>query len=217
LAGLGVVLLFTLIVGTRLVSMDIGVVRLVAAVVGAVLLGLSIGALALAVGSATGKKGLAVGVASAVATTAYFVDSLAPQVDVHKALRPLSPFYYYSDGVAGRDRVPDRALCGAGGDHSDSRDDRGNLLRPPGHRGVDVLPSAHENRNQRLRDGAYSGDVTDGRERLARVAGGGLSGCGGSLGRRRFGGRGAFRTTSLLRTTGHDHWNTRRRQHGRYG
>jgi ABC-2 type transport system permease protein len=98
LAGLGVVLLFTLIVGTRLVSMDIGVVRLVAAVVGAVLLGLSIGALALAVGSATGKKGLAVGVASAVATTAYFVDSLAPQVDVHKALRPLSPFYYYSDG-----------------------------------------------------------------------------------------------------------------------
>jgi ABC-2 type transport system permease protein len=98
LTGLGLVLLLTLVVGTRLVSMDIRVARLAAATVGAVLLGLAVGALALAIGSATGKKGFAVGVASAVATIAYFVNSLAPQIDVLKAIRPLSPFYYYSDG-----------------------------------------------------------------------------------------------------------------------
>jgi ABC-2 type transport system permease protein len=98
LVGLGAVLLVSVLVGARLVDMDISTTGLVAICLGCVLLAASIGAFAMAVGAATGKKGLAIAVASSVATASYFVNSLAPQIDALEPVQKISPFYYYIGG-----------------------------------------------------------------------------------------------------------------------
>jgi ABC-2 type transport system permease protein len=59
------------------------------------LLGLAFGTVALAVGCATGHRGLANGVTGALATVAYVLNVLAPAVDALEPLRPLSPFRWY--------------------------------------------------------------------------------------------------------------------------
>jgi ABC-2 type transport system permease protein len=117
LTGLGLVLLLTLVVGTRLVGMGIGVARLAAATVGAVLLGLAIGALALAIGSATGKKGLAVGVASTAATACVFCE-LTRSADRRPEGHPAAVALLLLLGrIAAGKGVPDRSFCGPRGDH----------------------------------------------------------------------------------------------------
>jgi ABC-2 type transport system permease protein len=62
------------------------------------LLALAFGAVALAVGAATGSKGLAVGVPSGVALITFILNTLAPSVHWLEPYRVLSPFYYYSGG-----------------------------------------------------------------------------------------------------------------------
>ncbi|HEX9124746.1 MAG TPA: ABC transporter permease subunit [Actinomycetota bacterium] len=62
------------------------------------LLALAFGAIALAVGAATGSKGLAVGTASGVALITFILNTLAPSVDWLEPFRILSPFHYYSGG-----------------------------------------------------------------------------------------------------------------------
>ncbi len=62
------------------------------------LLALAFGSVALAVGAATGSKGLAVGVPSGVALVTFVLNTLAPSVDWLEPYRVLSPFYYYSSG-----------------------------------------------------------------------------------------------------------------------
>ena len=59
------------------------------------MLGLTFGALALALGCATGNRGLSIGVASALGVVAYFLNALVPLVEVLEPSRKLSPFYYY--------------------------------------------------------------------------------------------------------------------------
>jgi ABC-2 type transport system permease protein len=59
------------------------------------LLGLAFGALALAVGAATGKRGLSTARASVVGVAAYFINSLAPVVKGLESYRKLSLLYYY--------------------------------------------------------------------------------------------------------------------------
>ena len=88
------VLLLTCVVGAELVDMDISATNLAAASVGSLLLGLHFGALAIMVGGATGKKALASGIASSVAMAAYFINSLAPQVEVLAKIQKTSAFYY---------------------------------------------------------------------------------------------------------------------------
>lgn len=85
----------TLYVGALLVDMDIGLGELATAASGAALLGLLFGAIALAIGAGTGKKGVAIGTAAALAVASYFLYSLAPVVDALEPYRKLSPFYYY--------------------------------------------------------------------------------------------------------------------------
>jgi ABC-2 type transport system permease protein len=58
------------------------------------LLGVVFGALALVVGSASGSRGLAIGVSSAAAAAAYLVSSFAGSIDWVRAIRFVSPFYW---------------------------------------------------------------------------------------------------------------------------
>ena len=62
--------------------------------IGVLLLGIGFGAIVLAIGAATGERGLALGVTSALAATAYLLSSLAPVVSWLKPWRVLSPFYW---------------------------------------------------------------------------------------------------------------------------
>lgn len=57
------------------------------------LVGVLFGTLALAVGAATGRRGLARGVAAAFAVASYLVSSLADLVSLLRPVRPLSPWY----------------------------------------------------------------------------------------------------------------------------
>ena len=59
------------------------------------LLGLVFGAIALAVGAATGRVGVARGAAALVAVVTYLVNGFAPNVSWIHPLQKLSPFYQY--------------------------------------------------------------------------------------------------------------------------
>ena len=93
--ALGLVVWVSLWIGAVAVGMDISAAKLAAAVVDAVALAVAYGSIALLAGCATGRRGLAIGVASAAAVAAYLVNSLAPLVDALSPLQKLSPFYYY--------------------------------------------------------------------------------------------------------------------------
>ena len=58
-------------------------------------LAITFGTIALAVGSYTGRRGLANGITGALATITYVLNVLAPAVDALAPLRPLSPFRWY--------------------------------------------------------------------------------------------------------------------------
>jgi ABC-2 type transport system permease protein len=91
----GTALFVTLWLGSMAVDLDIGVAGLLAATLGSMFLALVFGALALVVGAATGKKGLAIAVAASVMTAAYLLYSLAPMVEAVEPFQKLSPFYYF--------------------------------------------------------------------------------------------------------------------------
>lgn len=92
---LGVVLFVVLWISAAAAGMDVSPALLLAATTDAVLLALVFGALALLLGAATGRRGLAIGVAAALGVLAYVVHGLAPLVDVFDTLRPASPYYHY--------------------------------------------------------------------------------------------------------------------------
>src|SRR3990170_3407731 len=102
LATLGVALWVGIAASVIVVDMRVDLVRVAEVTLSALVLSLTFGSLALGLGCARGHRGLAMGVAAAVAVAAYLLNSLAPQVESLKAYRPLSPFYYYlrADPVA---------------------------------------------------------------------------------------------------------------------
>jgi len=69
---------------------------LAAATLGAVLIALVFGSLALGVGAATGRRGMAIAAASAAALAAYLVFSLADIVTWLGTFQKASPWYYYA-------------------------------------------------------------------------------------------------------------------------
>ena len=93
--ALAFVLWLSMVIGAALVSMDVSALRLAAITVSGALLGITFGALSLALGCATGKRGLSIGVAGAIAVTSYFVYSLVPLVEGIEQASKLSPFHYY--------------------------------------------------------------------------------------------------------------------------
>lgn len=60
------------------------------------LLNICYGVIAYAIGMGTGKKGLAIGVASGYAFLSIFLSSLAPAVKALQPFEKFSLFYYYS-------------------------------------------------------------------------------------------------------------------------
>jgi ABC-2 type transport system permease protein len=95
LTVLGLVLWLALLVGVEIVGMGVSAAHLGAATASAVLLAFAFGGIALLAGAATGRRGIAVGVAAATAVAAYLLNSLAVLVGFLEPFRTLSPFYHY--------------------------------------------------------------------------------------------------------------------------
>lgn len=97
-AGLAVVLFVALAVGAGVLGMDVSVSGLASATFSALLLALAYGTVAFALGAATGRGAIAIGLSAAAAVAAYLVNGLAPLVDAIDAIRWLSPWHHYVAG-----------------------------------------------------------------------------------------------------------------------
>ncbi len=96
LIGLGVVLWLTLLIGGNLVQLNVPLGNLAAATLSGVLLGGAASALTLAVGAATGNRGVSLGIGAAVLFAGYLLQTLAASIPELADWQKLSPFYYYS-------------------------------------------------------------------------------------------------------------------------
>lgn len=83
--------------GVLSVGMKIGAADVAAATLLTVLLGYGFGALALAVGAATGNRGLSLGVTAGVALATYLLQSIGPLAHWPTWTQKLSPFYYAAE------------------------------------------------------------------------------------------------------------------------
>ena len=92
---MAIVVWVNVVVGAAIVSMDISPLRAAEATLSGALLGTAFGTCALAVGSATGKRGLSTAVSGALAILAYFINAFRPFVEVIEPSRYASPFFYY--------------------------------------------------------------------------------------------------------------------------
>lgn len=102
---LGLVLWVSLAIGAPSVGLDIEAGALAGATLMMVLLGLLFGALALFIGSLTGKRGLTVGIATTVAVGTYLLDLYASVSEAVEPFRGLSPFHYYDAALPLRNGV----------------------------------------------------------------------------------------------------------------
>jgi ABC-2 type transport system permease protein len=93
---LGAVSWATLAIGSEAIDMGLDLARLAAVIFSASLLGTVHGSFALAAGCLRGRRGLAIGIASALAVYGYLLNALAPLIDWLEPFRGLSAFYYYS-------------------------------------------------------------------------------------------------------------------------
>jgi beta-exotoxin I transport system permease protein len=85
LTAVAVGLFAVLVASVAALDMGVGVWRLALATFATLVLGCACGAVALLAGAATGRRGVAIGAATAFATVSYFLDSLA---EITKALKP---------------------------------------------------------------------------------------------------------------------------------
>jgi ABC-2 type transport system permease protein len=84
-------------------QLDLGVWPVVGTTLTVVLLGIDFGLLALAIGTATGRRGVAIAASSVLAAAAYLISSLAPVISWAHTLRYTSPFYWaIGDGQLAR-------------------------------------------------------------------------------------------------------------------
>jgi len=79
-------------------DMRVSAGHLAAAVLAALLFALDFGILALALGAATGRRALAIGVSATLAVAADIINALAPMASWLDKIKVASPFYYYSHG-----------------------------------------------------------------------------------------------------------------------
>ena len=93
--ALGIVSWLSMAAAALAVGMEIDFVRLGEVTLSCTLLGLAFGAMALALGCAKGSRGLCLGVTSAIAIAAYFLNALAPIAESLEPAQKLSPFYLY--------------------------------------------------------------------------------------------------------------------------
>lgn len=84
-----------MIAGALIMDVDFSFTRAGMATSMGVLLGMLFGTVALAIGSYTGKSGLATGFSAATAIATYLLHTLAPLVDWLEPAQYVSPFHYY--------------------------------------------------------------------------------------------------------------------------
>jgi ABC-2 type transport system permease protein len=94
--ALGFVLWLSLWIGSRAATMKVSAGHLAAGATAAAILAIAFGTIALLVGAASGRRGLAVGLSAALAVAAYVVNSLAPLVSALEPLQKVSPIYHYT-------------------------------------------------------------------------------------------------------------------------
>jgi ABC-2 type transport system permease protein len=87
----------TIAIGGAIIDMGLNLVRLAAICFSGYLLAIAFGSVALAIGCARGKAGVAVGVGGALGVYAYMLNALAPLIDWLEPFQVASPFYYYID------------------------------------------------------------------------------------------------------------------------
>jgi ABC-2 type transport system permease protein len=92
IVALGVVLFAAVMLGSVVVDMGVPVGHAAVGALAMVLIGVQHGALALAVGAATGRRGLAIAVAATVAVAGYVLHVMGALVDEVEPWQPLSPF-----------------------------------------------------------------------------------------------------------------------------
>jgi ABC-2 type transport system permease protein len=93
--GLAAVLWLTIVVVGPPFGLHVALADVAAACISLYLLVLAFGTIALAVGCATGRRGVAIGATSGFATLTYILNVLAPSVHSLSWSRPLSPFRWY--------------------------------------------------------------------------------------------------------------------------
>jgi len=98
LVGLMAVLAVTLIVGSGMVDLGVASSRLVAACVMSGLLGVLYAGLGFLVGAATGRRGIALGVAFTLAIAGFLLYSLSPMVEGFENINPVNPFQWAVGG-----------------------------------------------------------------------------------------------------------------------
>ncbi|MEU4421575.1 ABC transporter permease subunit [Actinoplanes sp. NPDC024001] len=92
LLALGTVLYAAILAGSALFGLEVGVLPPLSATLATVLLAFEFGCLALAVGAITGRRAVAIGVASAAAVAAYLLYVAGELVTSVESWQPLSPF-----------------------------------------------------------------------------------------------------------------------------
>lgn len=97
--ALGAIFWMGNLIGTSAAGMDLSYLRLGEVTFSLVLLGLTFGSFALTLGALTGKRGLGVGIASAIGIASYLLNSMSEIVQKLEPLRPVSVFHYY-DGAS---------------------------------------------------------------------------------------------------------------------
>lgn len=87
-------ILATLVIANPLVDLEFSAANMIAANIGLALVTLVFAAFSLAIGAATGRRGLTVGISAATTVTAFFVNGLAALVDSLTWAQKLSPFFW---------------------------------------------------------------------------------------------------------------------------
>ena len=97
----GLILVFvfwaTIAIGGAIIDMGLNLLRLASICFSGFLLAMAFGSVALAIGCARGKVGVAIGVGGALGVYAYMLNALAPLIDWLEPFQVASPFYYYID------------------------------------------------------------------------------------------------------------------------
>ncbi len=88
------ILVFLTVLAGRWFDLSVDAGHLATATVAVALLGVDFGLLAIAIGGATGNRGLALGVTSVVAAASFLVSSMAPLVSWLEPARVVSLFYW---------------------------------------------------------------------------------------------------------------------------
>jgi beta-exotoxin I transport system permease protein len=98
LAVLGVIVFLAVTLSSAVFGLDVGTADVAAATLGAVLLAALFATLALLVGSATGSRALAIGVAASLVIASYLLYGLANLVDALEPVGSLAPWDWYAGG-----------------------------------------------------------------------------------------------------------------------